>query len=123
MDLADLQNSLAQGYSIEEVAQFVCRDVGVQAKMAELGLPSAAFAASRLQEQRALLDSQVEVDLRATASVIKIFFSETSYYSPESGFPEGNFECGPGCMPLPGSGRTYWRCSRWGLPPRGHGPV
>ena len=44
MDLADLQNSLAQGYSIEEVAQFLCRDVGeVQAKMAGLGLQSAAF--------------------------------------------------------------------------------
>jgi hypothetical protein len=37
MDLADLQNSLAQGHSLEEVAQFLCRDVGeVQAKMAEL---------------------------------------------------------------------------------------
>jgi hypothetical protein len=37
MDLADLQNSLAEGYSIEEVAQFLCRDVGeVQAKMAGL---------------------------------------------------------------------------------------
>jgi hypothetical protein len=41
MDLADLQNSLTQGSSIEEVAQFLCRDVGeVQRKMAELGLPS-----------------------------------------------------------------------------------
>jgi hypothetical protein len=37
MDLADLQNSLAQRHSLEEVAQFLCRDVGeVQATMAEL---------------------------------------------------------------------------------------
>jgi hypothetical protein len=47
MELADLQNSLAQGASLEEVAQFLCRDVGeVQAKMAELGklsLETASF--------------------------------------------------------------------------------
>ena len=38
IDLADLHNGLVQGYSLEELAQFLCRDVQeVQAKMAELG--------------------------------------------------------------------------------------
>jgi hypothetical protein len=37
MDLADLKNSIAQGYGIEEVAQFLCRHVQeVLGKMAEL---------------------------------------------------------------------------------------
>jgi hypothetical protein len=39
MDLFDLQHSIESGRSLEEVAQFLCRDVQeVQAKMAELML-------------------------------------------------------------------------------------
>jgi len=38
-DLWDLRNSLAHGGSIEEVADFLCRDTDeVSAKMAQLGL-------------------------------------------------------------------------------------
>ena len=38
MDLADLHSGLVHGYSLEELAQFLCRDVQeVQAKMGELG--------------------------------------------------------------------------------------
>jgi hypothetical protein len=38
-DLADLHSGLVYGHSLEELAQFLCRDVQeVQAKMAELRL-------------------------------------------------------------------------------------
>jgi hypothetical protein len=38
LDLADLHSGLVHGYSLEELAQFLCRDVQeVQAKMGELG--------------------------------------------------------------------------------------
>jgi len=38
MDLADLHSGLVHGYSLEELAQFLCWDVQeVQAKMGELG--------------------------------------------------------------------------------------
>lgn len=38
MDLADLHSGLVDGRSLEELAQFLCRDVQeVQAKMRELG--------------------------------------------------------------------------------------
>ena len=48
MDLADLQNAVANGYGMEEIAQFLCRNVQeVQTKLGELRL------LSRLQGQGA----------------------------------------------------------------------
>jgi hypothetical protein len=39
MDILDLRNSLTHGRSVEEAADFLCRDIDeVSAKMAELGL-------------------------------------------------------------------------------------
>jgi hypothetical protein len=52
MDLADLQNALAQGYGMEVIAQFLCRDVEeVRGKMGELEF------LSRLQGQGSISGS------------------------------------------------------------------
>ena len=47
MDLFDLQHSIESGRSLEEVAEFLCRDVQeVQAKMRELGFANRVRATS-----------------------------------------------------------------------------
>jgi len=51
MDLADLQNAAANGYGLEEIAQFLRRDVQeVQAKLGQLN------SLSELQGQRARVE-------------------------------------------------------------------